>query len=254
MYVKKIVLATIVFGFVASSALAMENLEKLTANNRWAEIFLLKGTSLRHIGNIYILENSVPFKLPVTLQKYRFFGRRFKIEKAIAENNFIRCNFSSGFQYKKEAIICGTTDEKKCRYAEEFLMAKALGSIPNPAMENLGKLTAKDPETNVFFQTDDSLRYANRACYLSMDYPFAAYKFDLGKAIAAKKFVSCNFSNKEKGIILGTTDTRKCCQAEQLFLLEQERLRRECEDFERNYVKPGHCTCCNKPYKYCGGY
>src|SRR6266404_3669908 len=110
MRINKIVLAITVFGFAASSALAMENLEKLTTNNPRTDIFLQEGTSLRYVDSAYCLINNPFFKLPLTLQKYRFFGTRFKIEQDLAEKNFVPCNFSNG----KRAIICGTTDEKKC--------------------------------------------------------------------------------------------------------------------------------------------
>jgi hypothetical protein len=223
----------------------MENLKKLKMSY-YSDVFLKRGNSIDYIGNAGYLS-----------QQYwlRFFGSKFAIEKAIAQNNFVRCDLCPAFfDEQKEAIICGTTNQKKCHYVEQLLMKEKFGSIPDPAMQNLGKLMVKDSETNVFFQTDDSLQYTTtvrRLPYYSLN-RWGIHHNDLEKNIAEKNFVHCNFSNEAKGIVFGTTDKRKCSQAEQLFFMEQEKERLRQEELRR---EPEHyeCNCegCNRDPESC---
>ena len=122
MTIKKIILSTVVFGFAACNMLAMENLEKLTIEKPHTRVFLNKtpyisGTSkIRYEGPAWYIADKGMIKLRPQFQKYRFFGSKFAIEKAIAENNFVSCDFSDG----AEAIVCNTTDKRACYYAEEL--------------------------------------------------------------------------------------------------------------------------------------
>jgi hypothetical protein len=118
MNIGKIVLATTVFGFVASSSLAMEKLRKITGDDHYTYVFLQKGSSLRYIDSSYTLLN---------YKHFVFFWTRWKIEKDLTENNFVFCNLSD----RRKGIICGTKDKKECRHAEEFFIIRdSLARMP----------------------------------------------------------------------------------------------------------------------------
>ena len=121
MSIKTIVLATAAFGFATCSMLAMQNLENLNTQQPYTHVFLCKTLSLsgdsiiRYMGPAGSI-GSFTLLLPQQIQKQIRFGSRFAIEKALAEKNFRSCRFSSG----REAIICNTTDERACSFAEEL--------------------------------------------------------------------------------------------------------------------------------------
>ena len=129
----KIVLATAAFGFAACNTLAMENLEKLTTNGRNIQVFLVdtKG-SLGYVGNTQYTTDCLRPSILQHIQMRLRFGTKFALEKALAENNFTPCTFSSG----REAIVCGATDKKYCNYAEELMAIKAA----------IGRMSYNDPE------------------------------------------------------------------------------------------------------------
>lgn len=113
MNIGKIVLATTVFGFVASSAFAMEKLNKITDKDSFTNVFLKRGSCFHYIDSVNPL---YPCK------KYLFFWTRWKLEKALTENNFVFCNLP----HRRKAIICGTKDKKSCNDLKDTFAIKQL--------------------------------------------------------------------------------------------------------------------------------